>query len=599
MAKELPKRSEVRMEDTWDLTAMYPSVEAWEEDLEAIQKKAEQAAAYQGRLSENADVFYEAMALFDDTERMLAKAYNYASRASDVDTTNAENQALVMKISNLYVKYSEKTAFVSSEILQIPEEKLTGFFEEKQELSVFRNTIKEILRGKEHTLSPEMEQLLASAGDVTDAADNIFSMFNNADLTFPEITGEDGEKVRLTHGRYIAFLESSDRNVRREAFQAMYSTYKSFRNTLAATYQSKLKAHLFRAKARKYSSCLEAAVNRTNVPASVYHNLIEAVHQNLDKMHRYVELRKKLLGVEELHMYDLYVPLVKEADVKISFEEAKKNVYEALEPLGERYRSILKEGFENRWIDVYENEGKRSGAYSAGVFGVHPYVLLNHNNTLDSEFTLAHEMGHALHSYLSNTTQPHPDASYVIFVAEVASTCNEVLLMQHLLKKTTDKVERAYLINHFLESFRGTVYRQTMFAEYELLTHELCEKGEALTPDRLSSLYYDLNKKYFGEGIVVDEDIAMEWARIPQFYYNFYVYQYATGFSAAVAIANKILTEGEPAVENYLKFLSSGCSKAPIDLLRIAGVDMTTPEPVNAGLKMFSELLDEMEELMK
>lgn len=599
MAKELPKRSEVKTEDTWDLTALYPSVEAWNEELQAIQEKAEQFASYQGRLSESADVFYEALALLDDAERMAGRAYSYASRASDVDTTNAENQALVMKISNLYVKFSEQTAFLSSEILQIPEERLNGFFEEKPELSVFRNSINEILRAKEHTLSPEMEQLLASAGDVTDAADNIFSMFNNADLTFPEITGEDGEKVRLTHGRYIAFLESSDRNVRREAFQAMYATYKSFRNTLAATYQSKLKAHLFRAKARKYGSCLEAAVDRTNVPASVYHNLIEAVHQNLDKMHRYVELRKKLLGVDELHMYDLYVPLVKEADVKIPFEEAKKNVYEALEPLGEHYRSILKEGFENRWIDVYENEGKRSGAYSAGVFGVHPYVLLNHNSTLDSEFTLAHEMGHALHSYLSNTTQPHPDAQYVIFVAEVASTCNEVLLMQHLLKKTTDKAARAYLINHFLESFRGTVYRQTMFAEFELLTHELCEKGEALTPDRLSSLYYDLNKKYFGDSIVVDEDIAMEWARIPHFYYNFYVYQYATGFSAAVAIANKILAEGQPAVENYLKFLSSGRSKSPIDLLRIAGVDMTTPEPVNAGLKMFGELLDEMEELMK
>ncbi|MGN0506243.1 MAG: oligoendopeptidase F [Lachnospiraceae bacterium] len=599
MAKELPKRSEVRVEDTWDITAMYPSVEAWNAELEEIKKKSDLFASYKGRLAESADVFYEALTLLDDVNRMGGKAYSYASRASDVDTTNTENQALVMKVSNLFVGIDEQAAFFESEVLSIPEDKLNGFFEEKKELATFRNMINEILRGKEHTLAPEMEQLLASAGDVTGAPGRIFSMFNNADLVFPEITGEDGEKVRLTHGRYIAFLESNNREVRKEAFTAMYDTYKSFKNTLAATYQSQLKSHLFYAKARKYASCLEAAVDRTNVPASVYHNLIEAVHQNLDKMHRYVELRKKLLGVEELHMYDLYVPLVKEADVKISFEEAKKNVYEALEPLGERYRSILKEGFENRWIDVYENEGKRSGAYSAGVYGVHPYVLLNHNNTLDSEFTLAHEMGHALHSYLSNATQPHPDSHYVIFVAEVASTCNEVLLMQHLLKKTTDKVQRAYLINHFLESFRGTVYRQTMFAEFELLTHELCEKGEALTPDRLNSLYYDLNKKYFGDGMVVDEDIAMEWARIPHFYYNFYVYQYATGFSAAVAIANKILTEGKPAVENYLKFLSGGCSKSPIELLRIAGVDMATPEPVNAGLKMFGELLDEMEELMK
>jgi oligoendopeptidase F len=448
-------------------------------------------------------------------------------------------------------------------------------------------------------LSAEMEQLLASAGDVTGTSDNVFSMFNNADLVFPEITDENGEKVRLTHGRYVPFLESSDRRVREEAFKAMYSTYKSYRNTLAATYAGKLEAHWFSAKARKYNSCLEAAVDGTNVPANVYTNLIEAIHQNLDKMHRYVSIRKKLLGVEELHMYDLYTPLVKEADVKIPFEQAKETVYEALAPLGEDYRAVIKEGFENRWIDVYENEGKRSGAYSAGVYGVHPYVLLNHNDTLDNMFTLAHEMGHAMHSYLSNKTQPHVDSHYVIFVAEVASTCNEVLLMEHLLKNTTDKVQRAYLINHFLESFRGTVYRQTMFAEFELLTHQMCEKGESLTPDALSKVYYDLNKKYFGDDMIVDEDIAMEWARIPHFYYNFYVYQYATGFSAAVALANRILKEGQPAVDDYLKFLSGGCSKSPIDLLKIAGVDMTTPAAVNSGLEMFGRLLDEMEELMK
>lgn len=599
MAKELLKRSQVKVEDTWKVEDMYATVEDWKADLETVKKLADELAAFQGRMGDSAENLYQAMHLDDEIGRIGGMAYSYASRCSDVDTTNTENQALVMQVRTLFVSLGEKTAFMTPEILAIPEEKLEQFYQDKPELEVFRNTFNNILRRKAHMLSAEMEQLLASAGDISGTSDNVFSMFNNADLVFPEITDENGEKVRLTHGRYVPFLESSDRRVREEAFKAMYSTYKSYRNTLAATYAGKLKAHWFYAKARKYNSCLEAAVDGTNVPANVYTNLIEAIHQNLDKMHRYVSIRKKLLGVDELHMYDLYTPLVKEADVKIPFEQAKQTVYEALAPLGEEYRAVIKEGFENRWIDVYENEGKRSGAYSAGVYGVHPYVLLNHNDTLDNMFTLAHEMGHAMHSYLSNKTQPHVDSDYVIFVAEVASTCNEVLLMEHLLKNTDDKVQRAYLINHFLESFRGTVYRQTMFAEFELLTHQMCERGKSLTPDALSSVYYDLNKKYFGDDMVVDEDIAMEWARIPHFYYNFYVYQYATGFSAAVALANRILKEGQPAVEDYLKFLSGGCSKSPIDLLKIAGVDMTTPAPVNSGLEMFGRLLDEMEELMK
>lgn len=599
MAKELPKRSEVKLEDTWKIEDMYANVDAWKADLEKVKQMAEKLDSYQGHMGESAKNLYEAMQLNDEIGRIGGMAYSYANRCSDVDTTNTENQALVMQINTLFVSVGEKSAFMTPEILAIPEEKWEQFYKDEPKLEVFRNAFKNVLRRKKHMLSAELERLLASAGDVTDTAENTFSMFNNADITFPEITGEDGEKIRLTHGRYIAFLESSDRRVREEAFKAMYDTYKSFRNTLAATYAGNLKSHWFYAKARKYNSCLEAAVDRTNVPASVYYNLIEAVHQNLDKLHRYAALRKKLLGVDELHMYDLYTPLVKEANVKIPFEKAKETVYEALAPLGEDYRAVIKEGFENRWIDVYENEGKRSGAYSAGVYGVHPYVLLNHDETLDSMFTLAHEMGHAMHSYLSNKTQPHVDSNYVIFVAEVASTCNEVLLMEYLLKNTTDKVQRAYLINHFLESFRGTVYRQTMFAEFELLTHQMCECGESLTPDALSNLYYDLNKKYFGDGMVVDEDIAMEWARIPHFYYNFYVYQYATGFSAAVALANRILEEGQPAVEDYLKFLSGGRSKSPIDLLKIAGVDMNTPKPVNDGLEMFGRLLDEMEELMK
>ena len=599
MAKELPKRSEVKVENTWKVEDMYTTLEDWKKDIEKVENLTEQLVAFQGKVGESAENLYQAFFLDSEITRIGSKAYSYASRCSDVDTKNTKNQALVMQVSNLFVTIDEKSAFLVPEILAIPEETLQQYYSEKSELEVFRNAITNILRRKEHMLSPEMEQLLASAGDVTESSDKIFSMFNNADIVFPEITNENGEKVRLTKGRYVSFLESSDRTVRKEAFQAMYETYNSFKNTLAAVYQGKLKAHKFNAKARKYNSCLEAAVDRTNVPVSVYHNLIEAVHQNLDKLHRYVSIRKKLLGVEELHMYDLYVPLVKEADVKIPFEQAKQTVYEALAPLGEDYRKVIKEGFENRWIDVYENEGKRSGAYSAGVYGVHPYVLLNHNDTLDNMFTLAHEMGHAMHSYLSNQTQPYVDSRYVIFVAEVASTCNEVLLMEYLLNRTTDKVQRAYLINHFLESFRGTVYRQTMFAEFELRTHEMCERGESLTPDVFNKLYYDLNKKYFGEDIVVDEEITLEWARIPHFYYNFYVYQYATGFSAAVAIANRILKEGQTAVDDYLKFLSGGCSKSPIDLLKIAGVDMTTAEPVNAGLAMFDRLLDEMEELMK
>jgi len=599
MAKELPKRSEVKVENTWKVEDMYADIAAWKADVELISKMADDLASYQGKMGASAENLYQAFFLDDEIGRIGGKAYSYASRCSDVDTTNTEAQALVMQASNMFVVIGEKSAFMVPELLAIPEETLEQYYKEKPELEVYRRSINNILRRKEHMLSPEMEQLMASAGDVTGISDRVFSMFNNADLVFPEIEDENGEKVRLTHGRYVPLLESNDRKVREAAFKAMYDTYKSYRNTLAAVYSGKLKAHKFTSKARKYNNCLEAAVDGTNVPASVYHNLIDAVHNNLDKMHRYVSLRKKLLGVDELHMYDLYVPLVKEADVKIPFEEAKKTVYEALAPLGEEYRAVIKEGFENRWIDVYENEGKRSGAYSSGVYGVHPYVLLNHNDTLDNMFTLAHEMGHAMHSYLSNKTQPHVDAHYVIFVAEVASTCNEVLLMEHLLQKTTDKVQRAYLINHFLESFRGTVYRQTMFAEFELRTHEMCERGEALTPDAFSALYYDLNKKYFGDDMVVDEDIAMEWARIPHFYYNFYVYQYATGFSAAVALAHRILKEGQPAVEDYLKFLSGGCSKSPIDLLKIAGVDMTTPEPVNAGLEMFGRLIDEMEELMK
>ena len=443
-----------------------------------------------------------------------------------------------------------------------------------------------------------MEALLASAGEMRHTPENVYSMFNNADLKFPEITDENGEQVRITSGRFVPMQCSSDRRVRKDSFEKLYHTYQGFENTLAAAYSGQVKQLMFSAKARKYSSTLEAAVDRNNVSPKVYENLLEVVHENLDKLHRYVSLRKRCLGVEELHMYDIYVPMVADADRKVPFVEAKETVLEGLAPLGERYVSIVKEGFENRWIDVYENQGKRSGAYSAGVYGVHPYVLLNYNEKLDDMFTLAHEMGHAMHSYLSNETQPYIYANYRIFVAEVASTCNEVLLMEYLLNKTTDRRERAYLINHFLDSFKGTVYRQAMFAEYEKITNAMAEAGESLTADALRKVYYDLNCKYYGPDMVSDEEIGWEWCRIPHFYMNFYVYQYATGFSAAVAIAKRIRQEGQPAVEEYLRFLSGGCTQDPVSLLKIAGVDIGKKEPIQAGLDLFGELLDEMEQLI-
>lgn len=598
MGKTVLKRNEQTVENTWNLQDIYPDDAAWEKEMRELSEAGEHLAGYAGKMAESAKTFYTALCESDHVDLLTDRVCSYASRKSDENTADSQNQAMEMRARTLYMEINEKTAFMQPEIMEISDEKLEQFMKEEPGLSLYSNMLKRIRRRKAHTLPTEMEALLASSGEVAGAPANIFSMFNDADLEFPEITDENGEKVRITHGRYIPLMECGKREVRKDAFEALYSTYGKFRNSLAAMFAGNVKSDIFFSKAKKYNSCLEAALDGNNVPTEVYKNLEEAVAANLDKMYRYVSLRKKILGYDELHMYDLYVPLVKEADVKIPYEEAKKTVYEALAPLGDEYRKILQEGFDNRWIDVYENEGKRSGAYSAGCFGVHPYVLLNYNETLDNEFTIAHEMGHALHSYLSDHNQPFVDSGYTIFVAEVASTCNEVLLMQYLLKRTTEKTARAYLINYFLESFRGTVYRQTMFAEFERITHEMSEAGESLTAEVLSDLYLKLNRKYYGEEMVLDPEIAMEWARIPHFYYNFYVYQYATGFSAAVALANRILKEGDKAVADYLKFLSGGCSKSPIELLKIAGVDMSTPKPVNEALSYFGELLDEMEALL-
>lgn len=598
MAKELLKRSEVKEEFTWKLSDMYADTAAWEADIQTIQQIAAGLEKKEGQVTASAESLLETLEQAAAMWEKLDLAFNYAMRLSDQDTTNTTHQAMVQKLYGIDADISSRLAFLEPEILSADQETLDRYYTALPALELYRKYIEEIQRLKAHSLSAEMEKLLAMTGEISHNPSQTFSMFNNADLQFPEVVDENGDTVRITHGRFIGLLESSDRRVRREAFEKLYHTYKQFENTLASIYSGQVKQLIFHAKARNYQSTLEAAVNANNVSPRVYENLVHTINANLDKLHRYVRLRKKLLGVEELHMYDIYTPMISDAARRIPFEEAKETVLKALAPLGEDYLKLIEEGFHNRWIDVYENVGKRSGAYSAGSYSTHPYVLLNYNDSLDNMFTLAHEMGHAIHSYLSNASQPYIYSHYKIFVAEVASTCNEILLMEYLLKNTTDKKERAYLLNHYLDSFKGTVYRQTMFAEYEMKTNALAEAGESLTAEALDKIYYDLNCKYYGPDMVSDPEIAVEWARIPHFYYNFYVYQYATGFSSAVAIARNILKNGAPAVAKYKEFLSGGCSQAPVELLKIAGVDLETPQPIQDALDVFGEILDELEDLI-
>ncbi len=595
--KKIPKRSEVEKKYTWATEDIFASDELWEKALEEAKQAISLADNFKGKLGESADTLYAYLKAQDEFSRKTNLLANYAMRKSDEDTSNSFYNAMKGKLMSYVVALESAFSFATPEIIAIDDNKLEGFMNEKPELKEYKRLLERMRRRKAHTLSDAEERILALAGQICETPGEIGSAFRNADLRFPDIQDSEGNTLQVTQGSYVPLLESPDVNVRKAAFESLYHTYASFKNTTAAFLDGQMKALIFNARARHYNSTLEAALDSTEVPVQVYHNLIEAVHSNIEYMHKYVNLRKKLMKVDELHMYDLYTPIVNDANKKFPYEEAKEIVIKALAPLGDDYISILKEGFNNRWIDVYENEGKRGGAYSSGG-DPHPYVLLNHQDTLDSMFTIAHEMGHSLHTYYSIKNQPPCNADYVIFVAEVASTCNEVLLMKYLLNNTTDKRERAYLINHFLESFRGTLYRQTMFAEFELYMSQLAESGAALTADALCDKYYELNKFYFGDGITVDKEIAEEWARIPHFFYNFYVFQYATGFSAACAIANRILTEGETAVQDYKKFLSAGSSMDPISILKLAGVDMTTAAPVNDALKLFNELLDEMEELM-
>ena len=596
--KKIPVREEIPLKDRWATEDMYPSDEAWEQELATLQEDQKTLGAFAGTLGEGGEKLFAYLSNMERVNSKLRLLANYCMRKADEDTRNPVYQAMRGKFMAASVALQTANSFMTPEVMDIPEQTLNRFFDECPELERYRRFLNNLRRRKAHTLSAAEEKLLASAEEMADAPNTVYGAFADADITFPDAVDAEGERHPLSQGTFVSLEESPDRELRKSAYENLYHTLDGFRNTAAAILNAQNKQLKFFAEARKYDSAFEASLDASQVPTSVYLNLIEAVHRNLDKMHRYIRLRKKLLGVEELHFYDIYTPLLSDVDKHIPFEEAKQTVYDGLAPLGEDYRKILKEGFDSRWIDVYQNVGKRSGAYSAGA-SVHPYVLLNYTGTLDSQFTLAHEMGHALHSYLSNKHQNPVDAGYVIFVAEVASTCNEALLMEYLLGKTTDKKERAYLINHFLDQFRGTLYRQTLFAEFELNIGRMAAQGKTLTAEVLCKEYRRLNEMYYGPDIVVDDEIAIEWARIPHFYLDYYVFQYATGYSAAIALSRRILAEGESAVKDYLGFLSGGCSRTPIELLKGAGVDMTGPEPVEKALELFGTLLDEMEALME
>ncbi len=596
----LRSRSEIPAEYKWNMQDMFASDELWEEEAASLLDMAKEMEAYKGRLGESAATLLEFLKKSDEMDYHAERVIVYANQKYHEDTAVSKYQGYCAKADGIEVAVYSAVSFMEPEILAMDTEKLELFLKEEPGLEHYRRILENILRKKEHVRSAEVEAVLAQAGDMATAPSNIFSMFNNADIKFPSITDVEGNRIQITHGNYVSLIENKDRSLRKEAFHGLYGKYRKYANSVAAMFQAQLKKENFYAKVRNYPSVRAMHLSNGNIPESVYDNLIETVHKHLPAMHRYVSLRKKLLGVERLHMYDLYVPVVEETGKKYPYEEAKEIVKAAIAPMGEEYVKVASDGMDHDWVDVYENENKRSGAYSWGAYGTHPYVLLNHQDNLDSVFTLAHEMGHAMHSYYSDKTQSITYAGYLIFVAEVASTCNEALLMHHLLENTTDEVERKYLVNHQLESFRGTLFRQTMFAEFEMLVHKRISDGESLTKEDICKIYHDLNVLYYGPDIIVDEDIDYEWMRIPHFYTSFYVYQYATGYSAAIAFSKKILEEGKTAVDRYItSFLSGGSSKDPIDLLKDAGVDMSTPAPVDDALCVFEDYLSQLEELVK
>ncbi len=591
------KRTDIPEEYTWKLSDLCASDELFEKQRAEVQAALPALSAYQGRLNEGADIVLSFLEKLEETEQLFETLYVYANMHLHEDMNVTKYQGYSAQMQMLASQLSASCAFFQPELLALPEEQLKSYTADET-LSHYRLLLERILRMKPHTLSASEEAILAKSGEMASAADDIFSMLNDADLKFGEITDSEGKPQELTVERFVSFMESPDRRVRMDTFKRFYEVYGQFRNTIGASYGASVKKARFYSEVRGYNSTLEQCLMQNEIPVEVYDKLISAVRENLPAMHRYIALRKKAMNIEEHHFYDNYVSLVPDYRKKFTFDEAKELARKGLAPMGEDYLRRLEEGFSDRWIDVYENIGKCSGAYSWGAYGTHPYVLLNYQGELNDVFTLVHEMGHALHSMYSHESQSYTYAGYKIFVAEVASTCNEALLIRYMLSQCTDKQERAYLINYFIDQFKGTLYRQTMFAEFEKAAHELYAKGEPLTPEGLCDIYRQLNADYFGDDMVIDEEIALEWMRIPHFYSEFYVYQYATGFSAAIALSNRILKEGAPAVEDYIKFLRGGSSATPIELLKIAGVDMTSPEPVADALKLFSELVDELEELL-
>ncbi|PSL26505.1 oligoendopeptidase F [Planomicrobium soli] len=599
MADKTLVRSEIPTELTWRLEDIFGTDEAWEAEFKDVAELAEKSASYQGKLKDGAEALYEVLVYRDELYERVQKLYTYSHMRYDQDTTNSKYQAMDSRMKSLYARISTGLSYLTPEILELDESLLNGYVDGHEGLKMYQQALDELNSMRPHVLPAEQESLLAQLSEVVGASSETFGMLNNADLEFPTIENEKGEQVQITHGNYSRFLESKDRRVREAAFKAVYATYGKFRNTFASTLSGNVKRDNVNARIRKFESARQAALSDNHIPETVYDNLIETVHNNLHLLHRYAALRKEVLGVDQVHMYDMYTPLVKEVEMEIPYEKATGLVLKGLDALGEEYTKIVETGINNRWVDVKENKGKRSGAYSSGAYGTNPYILMNWQDNVNNLFTLAHEFGHSVHSYYSRSSQPFVYGNYSIFVAEVASTCNEALLNEYMVKTTEDDQERIYLLNYWLDGFRGTVFRQTMFAEFEHLIHQMDQNGEALTADRLTEVYYELNKKYFGEEVAVDEEIGLEWARIPHFYYNYYVYQYATGFSAATALSKSILEEGESAVERYInEFLKAGSSDYPIEVLKKAGVDMTSSGPIEEACQVFEQKLNELENLL-